>query len=234
MSGGGGGGGIMPSFVSSNRTKTLTSAAPTVAYPGTGVVADNVAILWMFAIDINTGTYPSTKTATAPAGFTAFSGPVDAYASAALVNTRAYGFWRRLDGTETGSVGPTWSTAFGASDLLLSIYSDCATVGTPLEQIGTNSNPANTTSADPQGSSVLTTGDNELVLNFIGVGDDTSITTPGTGWTQNYGISDTLGNDTSIYLYSQGQALAGALAAHDPSNLAFAEVWSSITVALKS
>jgi hypothetical protein len=101
-------------------------------------------------------------------------------------------WWKRLDGTESGTVTLTRGTAalnewFGGT---IATYSGCITSGTPFEGYAT----AQGTTVTMNGPAITTTGPDRLAVLFWCQGDNLTSTVPA-GYTQNFELLDAAGND---------------------------------------
>jgi hypothetical protein len=139
-------------------------------------------------------------------------------------------FWKRLDGSESGTVTITAATAHEATDCLMgvmSIHRGAIAAGTPYEALGDNTGQ----STSMAGDSVTTLGANRLILNFC-VSDDDTLSAPAGGWTEKYDhLSISGSSDGALKLYSKVRAAAGAEAGATHT-LATSERWQVISLAL--
>jgi hypothetical protein len=139
-------------------------------------------------------------------------------------------FWKRLVGSESGSVNITCSVAHGGTDNFqgrMSVWRDCITTGTPYEGLATAGNQ----NVNMASSAITTLGDLRKVLCFAGCDDDT-LSTPASGWTEEFDVTSLSGSvDSAMKLYSITKATAGLLNAAEHT-LAASERWRTHTLAL--
>lgn len=210
-------------------TSGSSSTSFNTPYPASGIAVDNIAII--FLLGWNVSSSAPTWTIPAPAGWNLLAGPVDAaWLSPASNSGRIYAFWRRLDGTESGTVTITSSAGVRFRAGRMVIFSGCATAVPPLEDINSIAGPG-TGSSDPQGSAITTTGDNRLGVVFIGCDDNTGGLTPPADWSSIWDLVDATSN-THTQGVTKALTAAGSEPAYNPSNLSTGEAWASISFAL--
>ena len=137
-------------------------------------------------------------------------------------------WWKRADGTETGSLTVTRSTAGDAHNSVMSNFRGCLSAGTPYEALGT----AGGTSATPTSSSITTTGIDRLVCDFISKQSISSPTsTPAAGWTERYDLPLAGNRGSAIVLDTIGQATAATVSG-EASTSSVSSRWRCISFAL--
>jgi hypothetical protein len=187
--------GAVPTVHTSGTASTGTTTSITPSYPASGAVND---ICFLLASSDNNSLI------TCPAGWqTVDIVAVDANYSAAL-------FWRRLDGSESGTL--TLTRATGGAGLLFAAlpfsFRGCVTRGLPYEGLATTSG----TSTTATGPIVTTSGINRQAAQFWAWGGIGVSTAPG-GWTVCYQVNSSIGNDGSLACERQAAATPRAIAA---------------------
>jgi hypothetical protein len=151
--------GVTPTFVivGAFTTNAGSATAPTnVPYP-TGLLLNDIAFLEVISRENST----TAHTVDTPSGWNVVGeSDINAFAR----NRHAL-FWKRLTGSESGTVGINRTPAYGATDEfggIISIWRGCIATGTPYEGLNTN----NTTGQTAVGASVTTTGPNQARGRF--------------------------------------------------------------------
>lgn len=121
-------------------------------------------------------------------------------------------YWKRADGTETGTETVTFSERIDVvpARAVISAWRGCVSTGTPYE--GATHNTQFTTTAHV-GSAVTTTGTNRRVVTFFGISTRNTTGSPTNGWDENYESNTTAGNDASENCNSIEAASAGSVSA---------------------
>ena len=116
--------------------------------------------------------------------------------------------WKRLDGTESGTVTVNFSetTNTGVASAVISVWRGCLRTGDPFEGAAKSSQTATTSHVGP---SVTTTGPNRRVVNVFGISNSPSTGTVGGSWTEEYEFTTTSGNDGAINGNSVERTTAG-------------------------
>lgn len=190
-----------------------------VPYPA-GIQENDIAVILCYS-ESAVGT---THTITTPTGFASISEqPV------VLNYIRQGVFWKRLTGTETGTVSVPTSIGSGAAQdghsAVMFIIRGCVTTGTPYEAMATTSGQSTALT----GSAVTTLGAERLVAH-LGTHRDSSTVTPAAGYTENLDISTTVGSDNGHAVYTKSVSTAQAEAA--PTNtLSINERWRTVSLA---
>jgi hypothetical protein len=172
-------GGTTPAFIAAGAftTNAGSATAPTnVPYP-TGLLLNDIAFLEVISRENST----TAHTVDTPSGWNV----VGESAINGLTRNRHALFYKRLTGSETGTVGINRTPAYGATDEfggIISIWRGCIASGTPYEGLNTNT----TTGSTMTGSSVTTAAPNRLVVDFLGRLDGTRTTTAPAGRTKDY------------------------------------------------
>ena len=223
--------GPTPTFVSigTAQNSSSSSATYTATYPATGIVAGNIALVFLLGVE-NVGSAP-TWTISPPSGWNLLTGPLDP-GLYSIISARSYAFWKRLTGSESGSQNFTSTSSTSRFRFCaMSVYSGCIASGTPFEGLDTNHSPAGTATNDPQGKAIVTTGANRLGVSYLGVTDNTSGLIPAGGWSSIY---DNVNATSNLHNHIATKALtsAGTEAAYNPSNLSANESWCGISLAL--
>jgi hypothetical protein len=124
-------------------------------------------------------------------------------------------YWKRADGTESGTVHVTVNVSSPSSHYqggMMSIVRGCVATGTPYEALASNFG----TSTTPTGSAVTTTGSDRLVTNLIGRGGGfaTATVAPAAGWTEEFEVAGTvLGQFVDFIWHDRVAASAATIAA---------------------
>lgn len=160
-----------------------------IPYPS-GIQFHDILVLQAYAIR-NSGT--TDATVFTPSGWNVIS---EGQTGSVLHHQGTY--WKRADGTETGTVNVTSAAATSAhyKGGVISIVRGCVATGTPYEALSSNFG----TSTTPTGSSVTTTGANRLVTNLFGRGGGSATATvsPASGWTEEFELSATPSGGTQF------------------------------------
>jgi hypothetical protein len=173
-----------------------------VAYP-VGIAANDIAIIHLQVLQqispVSLGTLP---TGWAEYAHHAFNG---AY--------HHWMLWKRLDGTESGSVAIPVSIASGTSSVrqaYMSAWGGCVTTGDPfVNKVNNEGSSANCVSG-----SVTTTQANQIVVNLVGRSDSPAPTfTPPAGFTEEYDGASGSGLACSLTMNHKVIASAGAVGA---------------------
>ncbi|MDP9424034.1 MAG: hypothetical protein M3Q19_14600 [Pseudomonadota bacterium] len=171
-----------------------------VAYP-VGIQAGDIAIIHALVVDSL-----NDNSLNVPNGFTQIE-QVPLF-SEANTSSAAGIFWRRLNGSESGSVSVTTAVSTEATDTLaagMSVWRGCVAAGNPFEALATAR--ANNTSMT--GSAVTTSGANRRVLHFCATYSGASAT-PASGWTEEYDYYAPFGTgEGGLMLFSKERAAAG-------------------------
>lgn len=191
-----------------------------VPYPA-GLQANDIAFIQAIYIPGIGGATIST-----PAGWTLVS-----HDNIDFVSYKHAVYWKRLDGSETGTVTVTTSAGVASPNDdfagVMSVWRGCVASGTPYEGLANN----NATSASMIGSSVTTSANNETILNFCAT-DTNSASSPAASWTEQYDLISISGvSDGGLKVYSIEKASAGALAGVTHS-LAGSSRWQVKSLAL--
>lgn len=135
-------------------------------------------------------------------------------------------FWKRLVGTESGTVQITRTPTYGTADQfggIMSIWRGCVASGTPYEGLATNAGSGATITS----AAVTTTGINRLVVDFLGALNGGGKTPPGTR-TEDYDAS--FGGQSGACAAHIEQATAATVAAVNYSQASAA--WQVFSLAL--
>lgn len=191
-----------------------------VDYP-VGLWAGDIAFISSAIYDATTVNSINT-----PAGWTLVS-----QNDVAIVGYSHAVFWKRLSGSESGTVTLTTTNPF--SDPVdtwvsaMGIWRGCVASGTPYEQLGSNT----ATNTSMAGTGVTTAGVNRTVLDFATCENDT-LSAPAAGWTEQYDYTTTSGSpDGGLKLYSIERPAAGSYGAATHT-LAASQRWQVTSLAL--
>jgi hypothetical protein len=201
-------------------TNNSSSNPAAVPYPA-GLQADDIAFLHCIINDSVSANSIST-----PAGWT----EVDQEILNGVGTSSHAVYWKRLTGSESGTVSVGTSGSHGVDDSLggiMTIWRGCVASGTPYE--GLANNTAQSTSIT--GAAVTTTGANRTILHFAATRGGNA-TTPAAGYTEEYEVTSSTGTvDLGLYLFSIERASAGneASAIHAAS---FNLRWQTMALAL--
>lgn len=167
-------GGDVPTFfaagTASNDMGGGTSVTP--SYPAS-VSADDVAIMIHVSIDFGASGGFSLST---PSGWTAVGAQV---VEGSVLYARAY--WKRLAGSESGTVTVSHSAGFFQAYARIGVYRGCTTIGDPFEDYDSTSGFGDTITSP----STTTTAANRMGLRLSCVVSG-SATSPPSGWTEDY------------------------------------------------
>lgn len=138
-------------------------------------------------------------------------------------------YWKRLDGSETGTVEINATSAHQATDCLcgvISVWRGCKDTGTPYEGLANNTG----TGTSMSGAAVTTSGVNRRVLNFCACADNT-LSSAGGSYSEDYDLTTDSGADGGLKLYSIERPGAGSHAG-TTHTLAASELWQVMSIAL--
>lgn len=225
--------GRIPYFVSLGANAgAYNSQSFGVPYPA-GIQANDVVIMEVRTQGLAATTTP---TISRPAGWTTIANPVGPSGSTSgdshsdLKSTAAW-FWKRLVGTETGSVTITASGGDGSAQGMgarMIMFRACVENGDPFESAISNSGDSTVMS----GTTIVTLGPNRLAANFYAVVDNANTSDPDTGWTESYddSFAFALGNQRRALSVAQ-MPIAGST---PPETRTFVNkaAWSSLSLAL--
>jgi hypothetical protein len=174
--------------------------AVNLAWP-VGIQANDIAIIHALIVDSS-----NANALTVPSGFTLIDN-VPLHSDVSTTSGTGI-FWRRLDGSETGSVSITTVSGVQSTDTLaagMSIWRGCKTTGDPYEGAAM----ARSISPSLTGSAVTTLGFSRRVLNF-GATYTTASATPASGWTEQYDYLAEAGTgEGSLSMFSKERVGAG-------------------------
>jgi hypothetical protein len=182
--------GQIPYFVANGaQAGSYNVQTANVPYPA-GLQLDDIAILEVRTQGLAATTTPAISR---PGGWTAIANPVGPSGSTAGdphsdVKSTAAWFWKRLAGTEVGTVAAMAVGGDGASQGVMgrmSLWRGCVQNGDPFESAASASGDSTTLEA----TSIVTLGPNRLAVNFYNCVEEDA-TDPDTGWTEIY--DDTL------------------------------------------
>lgn len=219
----GGSGAPTPTFQADGGLSELGVSNPLPAYPG-GIQADDIAFIHAHIHDST-----SNNSIQTPAGW-------NVVLNHNLDTLRvAHGlFWKRLDGTESGSVEvfPTNAANAGSDtfEAVMSVWRGCIASGTPYEDMDSNFVPG-PADANMTGADCTTTGPNRRVVYFGGHSVDATVT-PAVGWTEVYDYPAFNGNiNAGLHCLAIEQASAGTLSGVTHT-LSANRAWDVISLAL--
>jgi hypothetical protein len=157
------------------------------------------------------------------------SGWTEAHEGTYRDNFRHALFWKRLTGSESGTVTITitgGSTSFTVAGTI-TYWRGCVASGTPYEGLA-NAGGENGTVVS---SAITTTGPNRRVLCFTNT-DELNNPTPGSGWSQQFAYNTDQGPEAgcTVQCLQREQASAGSIGAG--SHSVDSARWGSITLAL--
>lgn len=175
---------------------TSAATAATATYPA-GVLANDVAFLAVLS--------DNHSVISVPGDWTACGVQEDS-----SLSPSARVWWKRLAGTETGTVALARVTGaagewFGG---VIATYRGATPFGTPFEGYAV----AQSTTVTMSAPAVTTLGPNRLVVLYWCQGDNLASTVPG-GYTNNFELLDAAGNDGGIDGDSQSVATASTVGA---------------------
>jgi hypothetical protein len=176
---------------------TTASTAVSIPYPTSRLLAGDIAFLSLHGDNHSVMAVPGDWTPCGPQEDT--SGTV----SARL-------WWKRLAGTETGSVACTRGTGavgewFGG---VITVFRGCLQAGVPFEGYAT----ALSTTTAMSGPAITTTGNGRLAAIFWCQGDN-NLSTPPAGYTERFDLGEASGNDGGQALDTQYVPTATTVAA---------------------
>lgn len=219
--GGAGTGGSTPTFQSDGGMAELTSGTQIdVPYP-VGVQANDIAFLHSHIADAS-----HSQTINTPSGWN-----VAANRNFENLRTAQAVFWKRLSGSESGTVAVTSTGSLAAGndtfEGVISVWRGAIASGTPYEDLG----DAEATSANLTGASCTTTGPNRRVVYF-GAHSATATATAAGGWTEAYDYQATNGiPNGALHCLSIEQASAGTVPATAHA-LSASKYWNVVSLAL--
>jgi hypothetical protein len=191
-----------PGYIGSGAfTEVAGDQSHDVPYPS-GIMVEDILILhveWYERTSV-------TPTVNAPAGWTQIS-----QGQSFTLHTQAI-FYKRADGTETGTVNIAGTGAGSFNDTkagIISIYRGCVSTGTPYEGVAATLGQ----NTAPTGSAVTTTGADRTVANFIAITNSLTNCVPAAGWTEQYENGGTVTNSVNLVLHDKVQSTAGTVAA---------------------
>jgi hypothetical protein len=105
-------------------------------------------------------------------------------------------FWRRADGTETGTVTVTRAAGAGAQYFggRIGYFRGCVPSGFPFESVVQNSG----TGTDMLGGQIVISGPNRRLVHCWTYGGAGTGTTPSGGWSNDFSANSTTGDDGSL------------------------------------
>lgn len=192
-----------------------------IPYP-TDIQLNDILILNAVAYESTSGT-PNFNT---PSGWTLISNGTINF------STLVQGvFWKRADGTESGTQTVTHSTAGGGGDAhsgQISNYRGCVSTGTPYEAMATTNGNNNT----PTGSSITTTGNDRKALNIIAKANPApGNITPAAGWSEQYDNAVTSPKNMGVAIHDKTVATASTEPAEAATSAASGR-WRMVSLAL--
>ena len=213
-----------PGFIGNGAfTNTTADLSLDVPYPAS-ISYHDILILHVIGYEATSGA-PTINT---PAGWT----QIDQQNMGGTSLNICASFWKRADGTETGSVTVTFAgTLAGATDAkvgIMSNYRGCLATGTPYEALA--SNTANGT--NPTGSAVTTTGADRQVIDLIAKSQSNAASdcTPAAGWTERYEGNATSPRAVALALHDKTVASASTEPAEATTNLSCRWVVTSLAL----
>jgi hypothetical protein len=192
-----------------------------VPYPtGFDLQPDDIAFITVYATTDADGV----PTINRPSGWTNVANPVATTAAASMAV-----FWRRLDGTETGTVTQTITSSgflhgFSAQ---MSIWRGCVANGDPYESALGNSG----VSAAMSNESIVTLGPNRLAVNLY-CHDDAFATDPDTGWVEVFDDGLTAPSFGHQHCASVAQIPIGGATLGETRTFGASRSWASLSLAL--
>jgi hypothetical protein len=202
-----------PHAVHSNVNPTLTPGFPA------GLAADDILILSVVALG-----FSGAPTVNTPSGWTLATQTI----LAAATSYRHYAFWKRADGTESGTQAVSTVSADSTTFLaIISAWGGCVGTGSPIVDLKTASGQSTSATS----GSVTTSADGQIVLNLIGTeNDDATATPPGT-FTEAYDVGTALGFNASVTANYKAIPSAGSVGAQT-TTLAVSRRWSVVSFGL--
>jgi hypothetical protein len=198
-----------------------TNTAPLVPYP-IGIANGDIAILNVSSTDA-AGTVHVIDT---PSGWT----QIDQVTTGGHSYWRHAVFWKRLDGTETGTVALSRTPSHGGTDCFAGVMSairGCIASGTPYEGLQHNGG----SSVNMAGAAVTTLGPDRQVLHFctcVGA----ALSAPASDWDEIYDLLTTSGsNNGGLKCYGREAPSAGSVATATHT-LASSLSWQVMALAL--
>jgi hypothetical protein len=212
-----------PTFISATSMQVATLVSSILIPVPAGRITDDISIAHAMHFDTNTAVLPTMSAS----GWASIGSAVAIDLGTTVVTQQL--FWQRYSGQSQVSVVASESCSTNGLMLCMhSVFRGCPTSGDPFEANASNSN----TSTDMTGVGVTTAGPNRLVLNFVSAYQDTTATTPGSGWTEGYDTSTTTGNDGLAAMSYRAAASAGLVAAEVRSALGASRSWLAHSLAL--
>ncbi len=194
----------------------------TANYPtGFDIEADDIALLSI----LGTNTAGGTPVITRPSGWSTVANP----AGGGLANEAMAVFWRRLDGTESGSFTVSMSAGtLNGMSVQMSIWRGCVQNGDPFESALGDAASASSTM---EGTPIVTLGPNRLGVNLYML-NDAIASDPDTGWTEAFDGAIDGPDYSSQHACSVVQMpLAGTTPA-ETRTITATRNWSSLSLAL--
>lgn len=214
--------GATPTYSATGGPIDQSSSPLSLPYP-VGLAANDIAIIHAIIVDAL-----DANTLNVPSGFTQIDqrplfSAADTTSSTAL-------FWKRLNGSESGTVSVSAVNGVSSNDTLaaaMSIWRGCLVSGDPYEAV--TANRGNSTSLD--GSAVTTTGPNRRVVHF-GSTYSTATSTPAGGYTEEYDYSAFAGTgEAELILVDKERVSAGTESAATHT-LSVSRRWVTVAFAL--
>lgn len=197
-----------------------SAADPPVAYPA-GLQAGDIALLHAYIDDPGGANSIAT-----PAGWTLIAHELQ-NADASTANAL---YWKRLTGSESGTVSITSGSGHAATDSfcgVMSIWRGCIASGTPYEGLANNTGGSTTLT----GAAVTTTGANRRVLHFGGH-SGTATATPAATWTEVYDYETNSGSPNAGVKCYAIEAASASTVGPATHTLSIGRGWQVIAIAL--
>jgi hypothetical protein len=189
-----------------------------------GLQADDVAILHLRTQGLFASTTP---TVARPSGWTTIANPVGP-AGGGEKDVGAW-FWKRLLGTETGTVACTASGGDGSAQGMMGqmfIFRGCVANGDPYE----SAISASGTSTTMDGTTLVTLGPNRLAGNFYSLSDNLA-SDPDTGWVEAFDEAILSALVTQRYAASVRQMPVAGSTPAEIRTVANSRAWSTLSLA---
>jgi len=193
-----------PVYQSNGGIGTGTAYEVVVDYPST-VNADDILIACI--MDADNDTFDT------PFGWTKI------YEDGTVNNCSVAFYWKRADGTETGSV--TFTSLLNAGSLVAGImyrYSGCIKTGVPFEEKAQYAVTQATSQVIGWGAMFPANGTDRLAVAFNIVEDNTISGFSGTGWTEDSRLSTSVGGDAHFAAASEEFTTYGSVATWTSGN----------------
>lgn len=181
-----------PTIVASGAVALGTSSLSVPYYAG--LAANDIAIILVYAY--------GNVTFGSASGFTAESQVNTTQSGTPATRCRIY--WKRLVGSESGTVSISTTSADASSGRMIGAR-DCILTGTPYEGYASNNGNTGTTMTSP---STVTSGPDRLLLRFWGT-ESVDTSTPPATWTEEYESANGTAGFTVIACDSKQRATAG-------------------------